>query len=62
MSAPIGIGPTHRKKRDAKFYRDLAEDARMLAARLQDEKAQFIILEVAAAFARIAARLHTEEL
>lgn len=34
----------------------------MLAARLQDEKAQFIILEVAAAFARIAARLHTEEL
>jgi hypothetical protein len=45
----------------SKFYKDLAEDARLLAGRLQDRAAQALVLNVSAAFARAAAGLETEE-
>ena len=51
-------GRGEQKKRDSKFYKDLAEDARMLAARLQGKEARSVISDVAAAF--IAARLEKE--
>lgn len=60
MSSLYQIAPSEGAKRDAKFYRDLAEDARMLAAHLQDE-VRSTILEVAAAFACAAAALDMEE-
>ncbi len=56
MSALYQIAPSDGDKRDAKFYRDLAEDARMLAAHLEEEL-RSTVLEVAAAFARAAAAL-----
>src|SRR5512143_3373834 len=49
------------EERTSRFYSALAEDALMMAGRLQAEEHRSTILEVAAAFARIAARLSTEE-
>ena len=60
MSGLRQIAPSEGDKRDVKFYRNLAEDARMLAAHLQDE-VRSTVLEVAAAFARAAVALDMEE-
>lgn len=49
------------KKRDFEFYRALTEDARRLAARLQDEEARSLVVKVSSVFARAAARLEKEE-
>ena len=42
--------PNRNEKRSPQFYRDLADDARLLSAALKDRASRSVVAEVAAAF------------